>query len=138
MLMRQSHRPLFTGGLEAALLRPWHVELLHRSKVQRAYFAYDTLDDREPLREAGLLLKERFSNPSSQFYCYVLCGYPGDTMEAAEARMFEAYSFGFFPFAMLYRDKSGRRDKQWMRFARTFSRPAATRSVLTGKSEVVR
>lgn len=56
MLQNQIQRPIFTGGLEAKLLRPWHVDFLRESKAQRMYFAYDTPDDYEPLVAAGNLL----------------------------------------------------------------------------------
>lgn len=57
MLGRQKERPIFTGGLEARLLRPWHVNLLRESRTQRMYFAFDTPDDYEPLVEAGRLCR---------------------------------------------------------------------------------
>ncbi len=34
-------------------------------------------------------------------------GYPGDTMDAADARLRAAWSAGFVPYAMLYRAESG-------------------------------
>lgn len=45
MLARQDKRPEFTGGLEAARLKPWHVELLCNVKPKQIFFAYDTPDD---------------------------------------------------------------------------------------------
>ena len=49
------------------------------------YFAYDTPDDYEPLVEAGRLLQAGgFERKSHKACCYVLIGYWGDTMEAAE------------------------------------------------------
>ena len=57
MLMQRQERPAFTGGLEARLLRPWHVELLQASRAKRMFFAYDTPDDYEPLIAAGRLLR---------------------------------------------------------------------------------
>ena len=46
MLKRQAEKPVFTGGLEAKLLQPWHVDLLREAKTERMYFAYDTADYR--------------------------------------------------------------------------------------------
>ena len=83
MLGSQKEHPIFTGGLEARLLRPWHVDLLRESRTQRMYFAYDTPDDYEPLVEAGRLLQAGgFERKSHKACCYVLIGYRGDTMEA--------------------------------------------------------
>ena len=58
MLKQQPETPVFTGGLEARLLKSWHVDLLRTVKPKRMYFAYDTPDDYEPLIQAGQLLRE--------------------------------------------------------------------------------
>ena len=98
MLGRQKERPIFTGGLEARLLRPWHVDLLRESRTQRMYFAYDTPDDYEPLVEAGRLLQAGgFERKSHKACCYVLIGYRGDTMEAAENACGTPGKPGLFP-----------------------------------------
>jgi hypothetical protein len=136
MLSRQPHRAEFTGGLEAARLKRWHVKELHRIKAAKLYFAYDTPDDREPLYSAGMLLKEAWAHPENRCYCYVLCGYKGDTLDKAERRMRECWEFGFTPFAMLYRGEDSKTDPAWRAFQRTFARPAAARSVLKGRTGV--
>jgi hypothetical protein len=126
MLKRQPERARFTGGLEAARLQPWHVELLADVKPERVYFAYDTPEDREPLMLAGDLLRSAFSPAAHTICAYVLVGYAGDTLEDAEARCCFAHAYGFWPFAMLWRDEHGQADPAWARFARTWARPAAT------------
>ena len=124
MLMQRQERPAFTGGLEARLLRPWHVELLQASRAKRMFFAYDTPDDYEPLIAAGRLLRsEGVTQTSHRAACYVLIGYPGDTMDAAEKRLLDTYRAGFWPFAMLYRDASGKQAEQWHKFQRLWVRP---------------
>lgn len=124
MLMKQKEKPIFTGGLEARLLRPWHVELLQKSKARRMYFAYDTPDDYEPLVMAGRILRDGgISKASHRAVCYVLIGYPGDTMDAAEKRLLDTWAAGFLPFAMLYRDESGCVDPEWRKFQRVWVRP---------------
>lgn len=131
MLGRQKERPAFTGGLEARLLRPWHVDLLRESRTQRMYFAYDTPDDYEPLVEAGRLLQAGgFERKSHKACCYVLIGYRGDTMEAAEKRLRDAWKAGFIPYAMLYRDEKGIVDSEWRKFQRLWVRPAIVMSQL--------
>ncbi len=127
MLRRQKkiagRRIQFTGGLEAARLEPWHVTLLRDLKPKQLFFAYDTPNDLEPLREAGeMLLSAGFTKASHALRCYVLVGYPRDTPESAEARLHEAIGAGFMPMAMLYRGQSGDRDPEWMRFQKMWAR----------------
>jgi len=125
MLKRQPHRAEFTGGLEAARLQSWHVELLHDLNPKQMFFAYDTPDDYEPLVEAGKLLVEAGfrTDTSHALRCYVLLGYPNDTFEAAERRLQQTIEAGFMPMAMLWRGDDGRRDPQWARFQRLWARP---------------
>ena len=126
MLARQKNRPIFSGGLEARKLQKWHVEELLILKPEKIFVAYDTPDDRDPLFEAGkLFLDNGFSRKSQSLRCYVLIGYPGDTFEKAEKRLNEAMQAGFIPFAMPYRDYTGKRDEQWIKFSWPWMRPAA-------------
>mgnify|MGYP005797821453 FL=1 len=125
MLKNQKERPMFTGGLEAKILKRWHVELLKEVKTRRMYFAYDTPDDYEPLVNAGKMLKEGgFTVQSHVLGCYVLIGYRGDTFSKAEKRLEETIKAGFVPYGMLYRDSNGVVDSQWKRFQREWARPA--------------
>ncbi|MEG2317084.1 MAG: hypothetical protein RSC91_12740, partial [Clostridia bacterium] len=125
MLARQPRRAEFTGGLEAKLLKPWHAVALREIGAHRMYFAYDTPDDYEPLVEAGKIMREAGHKVSNHaLCCYCLIGYQGDSFEKAEKRMTDALKAGFMPYAMLYRDETGARDKDWMRFQREWLRPA--------------
>lgn len=126
MLKRQKYgRPMFTGGLEAARLKDWHVELLRSVRPKEMFFAYDTPDDYEPLVEAGKkLLKVGFTTASHTLRAYVLIGHPKDTFEKAEVRLTQTIKAGFLPMAMLYRDQGGERDLEWARFQRFWARPA--------------
>ena len=124
MLKKQSEKPVFTGGLEARLLKPWHVELLREAGTRRMYFAYDTADDYEPLINAGKFLRDGgITKASHTAKCYVLIGYHGDTFDKAEKRLREAWAAGFFPFAMLYRDDQGEVLPEWRQFQRLWARP---------------
>jgi len=123
MLKRQSRRAEFTGGLEAARLESWHVDLLADLKPKRFYFAYDTPNDLEPLAVAAEMVKEAGLGRSHNACVYVLVGYPGDTMAKAELRMQETLTMGLFPFAMLYRDHEGKRSLDWITFQRRWARP---------------
>lgn len=127
MLARQVQRAEFTGGLEAARLKAWHVELLAALKPKQAFFAYDTPDDLEPLRAAGKAISKAWPAAISgrRLRCYVLCGWKRDSMNAADARMRTAWDAGFLPMAMLYRDAQGRVDLAWQRFQKAWARPAS-------------
>lgn len=126
MLKRQKYgRPQFTGGLEAARIKDWHVDLLRDLRPKEIFFAYDTPNDYEPLVEAGKkLLAAGFTTASHTLRCYVLIGYPSDTFEKAERRLVDTIKAGFMPMAMLYRDHKGDRDIEWARFQQFWARPA--------------
>jgi hypothetical protein len=126
MLKRQEYgRPMFTGGLEAARLKDWHVDLLRKLHPKEIFFAYDTRDDYEPLVEAGKrLLEAGFTVASHTLRAYVLIGYPNDTFEKAEGRLTDTIKAGFLPMAMLYRDEKGQVTKEWEKFQRFWARPA--------------
>lgn len=137
--MLQGQRDVqFTGGLEAKILKPWHVEEMAKLRLRQAFFAYDTPDDLEPLVEAGKVLQEAnitFRNRKAR--AYVLCGYPKDTFEAADKRMRQTVAAGFMPMAMLFRDTEGRRDKEWMRWQRQWARPAIISSLTARCAELM-
>lgn len=130
MLAKQPHPAIFSGGLEAKLLEDWHIDLLASARVNAAWFAYDTESDKEPLWEAGKRLATAGMKAERPLRCYVLVGFPGDSMGKAEARLRFAYRCGFWPFAMLYRDESGQRSPEWAAFQRLWARPAITRALL--------
>lgn len=140
MLSRQKEKPIFTGGLEARILKPWHCRRLREIRTKRAYFAYDTPDDLEPLIEAGkMLLDAGFTRESHSLCCYCLIGYKGDTFEKSGMRLHQAIDAGFVPYAMLYRDAQGRIDKAWRQFQREWVRPeivtTATKKAWTNLQE---
>ena len=124
MLKRQTKRAQFTGGLEAARLKDWHVDLLFDLKPKQMFFAYDSPHDYEPLVEAARILTMAGFNRQA-LRAYVLIGYQGDTFANAEGRLQAVLRLGVFPMAMLYRDDSGQRDQEWARFQRQWARPAS-------------
>jgi len=129
MLGRQKHAAKFTGGLEAARLRWWHVSALWalKPRPKPIYCAYDTPDDLAPLQKAGEMFREA-DFTRSHLRCYVLIGHPKDTVVKAQARLVEAWRAGFLPMAMLWRDQSGKTDPEWDDFQRVWARPAITRA----------
>lgn len=125
MLETQKQRPEFKGGLEAKLLKDWHLDLLKQANPVSMYFAYDTKDDLEPLIYAGEKLYEYgFGWPCRAPRCFCLVGYKGDTIETAEKRLFQTIMAGFWPLAMLWKDDKGNEDKTWRRFSRHWARPS--------------
>jgi hypothetical protein len=122
MLSRQKKRAVFSGGLEPALLRPWHAELLKSINPKTMYTAYDTKDDYDAIRQMANVLWEAGFNPKwRQVKCYCLCGYEGDSFEDAEKRMNQIMDAGFLPFAMLFRGESGETEQEWRKFQREWA-----------------
>lgn len=126
MLKRQPQKAQFTGGLEAKILKDWHVDLLYDLKPHRIFLAYDTPDDFEPLVEAGkkLFAANFLSKASNNIRCYCLIGFPNDTLSSAEKRLKDVLRLGIFPMAMVWRNQRGERSAEWIKFAWPWSRPA--------------
>ena len=125
MLKRQKQKPEFTGGIEAKLLKSWHIDLFREVKPKQIFFAYDTPDDLPPLEHAAKLFKEAAYGNRNLLRCYVLIGYPGDSFDFATKRLETVKTLGFCPMAMLYRDFKGDTTHEWRKFQRSWSRPAA-------------
>lgn len=122
MLKRQKKKAQFSGGLEAKLLKEWHVNELAMLKPRSMFFAYDTPDDLDPLIRAGVMLREAGFKPTNHSsYCYVLIGYPNDSFEKAEIRLNQTLDAGFLPYAMLWKNEKGIENKLWRRFQREWS-----------------
>lgn len=131
MLSQERGGVQFTGGLEAARLQDWHVEALAHLKPKQMFFALDTPNDLEPLRIAGKkLIEAGITKAGHSLRCFVLIGYPRDTMEKAETRIREAAEIGFMPMAMLWRDEEGMRNPEWRTFQRYWARPASVHARL--------
>lgn len=125
MLKKQKNPIQFTGGLEAKRLKSWHIDLLLQLKLRQIFFAYDTPDDLEPLIQVSKMLKdaEIIKSTSNVARCFVLIGYPKDTIDKAEKRLNTVIKLGFMPMAMLYRDYSGKRDMEWKKIQREWANP---------------
>jgi len=139
MLEKYRGRVEFTGGLEAKILKPWHVDLLADIRPKQMFFAYDTPDDYEPLVEAGKLLRAagfqgKNGEVDRRMRSFVFIGFPKDAIADAEKRMWQTLHAGFMPMAMLWRDprKNVRPSKEWRTLQRGWARPAAMASKLTG------
>ena len=120
-----SRRVQFTGGLEAARFDAWKAEAIRSVRPKQIFFAYDEPSDWEPLvRAAEKCWKVGFTRASHTVRCYVLCGWPKDSMAAAAERMRRCLSIGLTPMAMLWRNRKGEAAAEWRRFQREYARPA--------------
>ena len=140
MVERQERKAIFTGGLEAKILKHWHCEELKRIGATRLYFAYDTPDDYEPLVRAGRMLREAgITAASHAARCYCLIGYKGDTFTAAEKRLYDTIKAGFMPYPMLFKDKDGTTEKAWAKLQREWMRgdiaPKAFKKIWVGEQD---
>jgi len=136
MLNRQDRRDAnnkrmgvkFTGGLESLELQDWHVDLIAnlKPKPEMLYFAYDTLDDYDPLVEAAKKMKSIGFN-NQRVGCYVLIGYPKDTIDKAFNRLQQVIDLNMMPYAMLYADQNKSQNPAWRTFQRDYVRPAIIR-----------
>jgi hypothetical protein len=131
MLARQGRRVEFTGGLEARALEDYQVGLLAGLRPRpTCFFAYDPGDPFETLRDAARrLLAAGFTARSHRLRCYVLVGFPRDTFDAAEQRLWQMLGVGFTPMAMLWRPETPAADRhapgpEWRAFQRRWARPA--------------
>ena len=126
MLGRQ-RKKAHLRGLEARLLKPWHIDFLCCLWPAQLWFAYDSVEAYEPLRQAGIMLREAGFD-RERMGCYILVGKDEDTFGAAENRVRQVWEAGFMPFAMPWRDQDGGRDMAWAKWAWPWMRPAATKS----------
>lgn len=131
MLKRQTQRVCFTGGLEAAALQDYQVDLLASLHPKPAMFwAYDPGDPFETLAYAAKrMLEAGFTRESHRLRCYVLIGYPADTFDKAEERLSDMVRIGFTPMAMLWKPEKDAAMKwepkqEWRAFQRLWVRPA--------------
>lgn len=125
MLRRQKKAAIFSGGLDARLLRGWHRSLFDSIRISELWFACDNEGMLDSLQRTIRILD---GIPERKRRCYMLLGFKNDTLKQAERRLEEVYALGFLPFAQLYRGKGQRifNDK-WRALAGKWSRPAAYR-----------
>ncbi|HOF18254.1 MAG TPA: hypothetical protein PK082_05035 [Phycisphaerae bacterium] len=109
MLRRQPRRARFTGGLEARRLT-WELanEILGVGP-DRIFLAYDSDGVWEEVRRAVGLIRHLsgWSKGSLRHHvsCYVLVGFPGDTVRRAERRIQKVIAMSVRAYPMFYRDE---------------------------------
>lgn len=125
MLRKQKKSAVFSGGLDARLLKQWHIELFKTIKIKELWFACDDQKSLEYLKKASELL---FDFPINKKRCYCMIGY-NETLHMAASRLKSVYKMGFLPFSQLYQPAEKRAyEKEWRELNRRWSRPAIYRS----------
>jgi len=115
----------FSGGLDGDFLEQWHVDQFKKMSIKEMWVACDHQKDLKRLERVSDLLSDFSQNKKR---CYVLIGF--DRKEE-EHRLNKIFELGFLPFAQLYQGiKRVEYDYQWRSFARTWSRPAAYKSLM--------
>jgi hypothetical protein len=138
-MLRTQPKPIrFSGGLDARLLKPWHVDLLKSIRIKRMWLACDSRRGFRDLEKAGDLLADFHKEKK---YCYVLVDYePGDTPEKAEFRLMRVFNMGFMPFSMLYRDAhvpmKAHSDPEWRRLIRKWCNPARYKAFMRNQGGI--
>ena len=115
----------FKGGLEARRLTDWDINQLRELAIKELWFACDHKNAIRGIREIAYKMTKYFA--SHKLLCYVLIG---DDMIENEARLKAVFNAGMYPFAQLFRDGHKTYAKKWRDFARTWSRPAAYKTLM--------
>lgn len=129
MLKTQRRAAVFSGGLEAALLKDWVVEELRGLRIGQVFLAADTDDALPALQKA--ITKLSFL-PRGKLRCYVLVGFGGESLERGEQRCRRVWELGGLPFAQLYQPLNGfvPYPPEWKQRIRVWQRPAATKALM--------
>jgi hypothetical protein len=119
MLSRQSQRPIFSGGLEAALFTREMALAILSVRPERLFFAYDRSGDYRHIEEAVAIIRElaewKRGTMRHHVSCYILVGYPGDDVGQAQERIAKVMSLDVRAYPMFYRDDVfTRRPVEWM------------------------
>jgi len=131
MLRAQRQAAVFSGGLDTRLVTDWTAGEFRRLRIKQVFLAADTDGALEPLRYAvqrlAFLGREKL-------FCYALIG--RETLAQAELRLRAIWAMGCIPFAQLWQppDKWINYDHAWRELGRTWSRPAAMRTLMKGES----
>ena len=125
-MLRKQKAVEFTGGMEASRLTQEKVDDLKSLRLKRMFFACDHKNAIKGLERVAPMLKDFTRN---HLQCYVLCG---KDMVEEKARLKRVFELGFLPFAQLYkdRDNSIQYSREWKQFVRSWSRPAAIKSMM--------
>lgn len=124
----------FSGGLDARMLRHWHIEELRGLRIKELWLALDSWRKQRQFESVVSELK-RAGFYRNQIRCYVLAGF-NEPIQEAEDRLRFAYECGALPFIQVYQPPlsvkrmAGGRSREDNLFIRKWSRPAAIKSVM--------
>lgn len=130
MLQTRKEEIQFLGGFEAKHFTEKHCELLKTVNMKQVFFAYDSIEDFEPLQNAARLLWRAGFNPKAhKIRAYVLIGYNGDTVGEATNRLIDVLNLGIYPMAMKYKDEKGNENAEFNSLQKLWARPAFISSI---------
>lgn len=116
----------FRGGLDARLLKEWHIKEFEKLSIKDLWFAADYPNWKYLERCAELTSK--FVRNKKR--CYVLIGYENDTIEEVTERLEYLFSLGYLPFAQYYRNEINKGpSKEWQELQRNWTRPAIIKAM---------
>ena len=131
-MLRGQSQVEFLGGLDAQLLRPWHIDEIKNIKIKKLWFACDHPGAMVDLERAADLTADF---PIDKKRCYVLIGFNGERRADAERRLLKIYNLGFLPFASLYQGPGGKRKwtAEWDKIQKIWCRPAVFKKLYKDK-----
>ncbi len=114
----------FIGGLDTYAMKDWHIDRLVQLGKRRSYLyiAYDQPSNKTSV-ERAIARMHAAGLSQNNIGCYVLVGYEGDTIAAADERCEWVFAQGGLPFAMFYRgpDDPGRKPRDWGRLTQKWT-----------------
>lgn len=128
-MLRTCDQPIqFNGGIDAPRFTPEHRALIDTIKLGALWFACDAESRFPALERVRSLLK---GIPRSKRRCYVMVGFENETISKADERVRKVYRLGFDPFVQFYSGPGEQKHTaEWKSFCRTWSRPAAYRTLM--------
>lgn len=129
-MLKTKHGICFKGGIDAYLLKDWHIERMQELKVKEVWLACDSRDHLSTVVDVIQRLRKAGFN-QNKILCFVLIGF--DRAEETD-RLMQLYSAGCLPFAQLYQPEERiEYSKDWRDFQRTWCRPAAYKTLMKAK-----
>lgn len=127
-MLKTQYQVIFSGGLDTRLLKDCDADDIRGLRINQLFLACDSKSALKPLQKAIAKLQM----PIQKIRCYVLIAYNGEKISEARERLEDVYHAGALPFAQLYQppDRWIDYSQEWRDLARTFSRPAATVTVM--------
>lgn len=134
MLSHQRKAAVFSGGLDARLVKDWVAEQFASMRIADVFLAADTKRSVRDLERAVGLLP--FLRKHDQLHAYVLIAYNGETIPQATERLRAVWATGCLPYAQLYQPPERKKivySLEWEQLQRTWARPPATRALMEGR-----